>query len=51
MFDVDPESGLIYNITKDMATHQVMNMESIKDGSDSVVIADVSCMKVEWRIC
>lgn len=42
VLDISEDDGKIYDDQRDMATHSVMGMESIKDGVEGVVVADVS---------
>lgn len=43
VLSVDPESGEIESDQRDMATHRVMRLAGVRDGGESVIIADVSC--------
>lgn len=42
VLDVDMGSGEVYGDQRDMATHQVMGMEGVRDGGEGVIISDVS---------
>lgn len=42
VLEVDDESGMIYGDQRDLATHQVMALEGVRDGGQSVIISDVS---------
>lgn len=42
VLDVDDGSGKIYVDQRDMATHSVTALEGVRDGGESVIIADVS---------
>jgi DNA damage-binding protein 1 len=42
VLEIDDESGAIFSDQRDMATHQVSTMSSVKDRGQGTVIADVS---------
>lgn len=40
VLDVDEQDGVIYSDQRDMATHQVMSLDTVVDGGDGVIISD-----------
>ena len=44
LIEVDEENGHLYPGNRDMATHQVTALESIKDRGEGCIIADVGLL-------